>query len=147
MASTKVAQTKTSQMKEAQMKEAQRSQEKPEAPAEEQVETHHPHTATIRLPFVTVEFRAPDIHLPSVPMSIPDRHDLSGAVSSIRSRLPSPEQAAYYVGLGLLGVLEIIEWPVAVAIGVGTAIAHRQSTATRTEPELEEASAEPSGRH
>jgi hypothetical protein len=124
MASTKVAQTKI----------AQHNQEETETPAVEQAEAHHPRTATVHLPFVTAEFRAPDLHLPSVPVHMPDRSDLSGAVSSIRSRLPSPEQAVYYVGLGLLGALEIIEWPVAVAIAVGTAIARRPG-ATQIEPE------------
>ncbi|MGH3941849.1 MAG: hypothetical protein ACRDTG_25130 [Pseudonocardiaceae bacterium] len=80
-------------------------------------------TATVNLPFVTAEFRAPEIHLPS----IPDRSDLTGAVSAIRERLPSPAQVAYYAGLGVLGVLELVEWPVVLAIGVGTAIAQRSS--------------------
>lgn len=89
-------------------------------------QAHHRRTATVHLPFVTAEFRAPDIHLPSVPVRAPTRSDLSGAVSAVRSRLPSPEQAAYYAGLGVLGALQLIEWPVVLAIGVGTAIAQHQ---------------------
>ena len=91
--------------------------------AEAQEQISHPRTATVHLPFVTAEFRAPD--LPSLPVRLPDRGDVTDAVAAIRSRLPSPKQTAYYAGLGLLGVLEIIEWPVVVAIGVGTAIAQR----------------------
>ncbi|HEY2764442.1 MAG TPA: hypothetical protein VGJ13_10595 [Pseudonocardiaceae bacterium] len=87
-----------------------------------QQQTHHRRTATVNLPFVTAEFRAPEIHLPSIPVRAPHRSDVTSAMSAVRSRLPSPEQAAYYAGLGLLGVLEIIEWPVVLAIGVGTAI-------------------------
>ncbi|MGH4025459.1 MAG: hypothetical protein ACRDRV_12870 [Pseudonocardiaceae bacterium] len=97
--------------------------ERPEAP--------HRRTATVNLPFVTAEFRAPEIHLPALPVRAPDRSDLSGAVSAIRARLPSPGQAAYYAGLGALGVLEIIEWPVALAIGVGTAVAQHYGGADR----------------
>lgn len=78
-------------------------------------------TATVNLPFLTAEFRAPEIRLPSI--AIPDRGDLTDAVSALRARLPSPGQAAYYAGLGVLGVLELVEWPVALAIGVGTVIA------------------------
>lgn len=88
-------------------------------------QVHRKRTATVNLPFVTAEFRAPEIHLPSI--SIPDRNDLTGAVSAIRERLPSPAQVAYYAGLGVLGVLELVEWPVVLAIGVGTAIAQRGS--------------------
>lgn len=105
---------------------AQRNQRAAEAPAEEQEQA--PRTATVHLPFVTAEFRAPDIHLPSLPVRMPGRSDLTDAVSAIRSRLPSPKQTAYYAGLGLLGVLEIIEWPVAIAIGVGTAIARSSAS-------------------
>lgn len=88
-------------------------------------QVHRKRTATVNLPFVTAEFRAPEIHLPSIP--IPGRSDLTGAVSAIRERLPSPAQVAYYAGLGVLGVLELLEWPVVLAIGVGTAIAQKGS--------------------
>lgn len=100
--------------------------EVPEAKEEDLAEGPHRRTATVNLPFVTAEFRAPDIRLPSLPVRAPDRNDLTGAVSAIRSRLPSPAQAAYYAGLGVLGVLELIEWPVALAIGVGTAMVQYQ---------------------
>lgn len=83
----------------------------------------HRRTATLTLPFVTAEFRAPEIHLPSLPVRAPDRSDLTGVVSAVRAHLPAPGQAAYYAGLGALGALQIIEWPVALAIGVGTVVA------------------------
>jgi hypothetical protein len=80
------------------------------------------HTATVQLPFVTAQFRRPDVH-------IPDRDDLAGAVNTVRNtvreNLPSREQMAYYGGLGLLAVFAVIEWPVAAAIGVGTLVAQR----------------------
>lgn len=106
---------------------AERPTERPEAP--------HRRTATVNLPFVTAEFRAPEIHLPTLPVRAPDRSDLSGAVSAVRAHLPSPGQVAYYAGLGALGVLEIIEWPVALAIGVGTAVAQHYGGADRAQSE------------
>lgn len=98
-------------------------------------QTHRRRTATVNLPFVTAEFRAPEIHLPSIPLRAPDRSDLTGAVSAIRARLPAPGRVVYYAGLGVLGVLELIEWPVVLAIGVGTAIAQHGSGSQRDEPE------------
>lgn len=100
----------------------------------ERPEATHRRTATVTLPFVTAEFRAPEIHLPSLPVRAPDRDDLSGAVSAIRAHLPSPGQAAYYAGLGALGALQLIEWPVALAIGVGTVVAQHYGAAGRTGP-------------
>lgn len=37
-------------------------------------------------------------------------------------RLPRPEQLAFYGALGALVAVEIIEWPVALALGVGHAL-------------------------
>lgn len=121
-----MAQTEAAHTEAAHTEVARRDQEAAETKAEKPVETGHPCTATVHLPFVTAEFRVPDIHVPSLPVRVPGRNDLSAAVSSIRSRLPSPSQTAYYAGLGLLGALGVIEWPVVIVVGVGTAIAHRQ---------------------
>jgi hypothetical protein len=41
-----------------------------------------------------------------------------------RLELPPPEHLAFVAGLGVLAALEIIEWPVAVAITVGHKLAH-----------------------
>lgn len=136
MAGTKVAQRKA----DAETAETP-EEEAPEAETPEHEEAPHRRTATVNLPFVTAEFRAPDIHLPSLPVHAPDRSDLTGAVSAIRSRLPSPGQTVYYAGLGVLGVLELIEWPVVLAIGVGTALAQQQGGSRRTEPESADAEA------
>ena len=43
-----------------------------------------------------------------------------------RVRIPRPEQVAYYGALGALAALEIIEWPVALAIAAGHALAQNQ---------------------
>ncbi|NIH81445.1 hypothetical protein [Amycolatopsis viridis] len=82
-----------------------------------------PRTATVNLPFVKAEFRAPDLRLPKP--RVPDRDEVTAALGAARSFLPPPRQLAYWGGLGVLAAVELIEWPVAVAIGVGTAVASR----------------------
>jgi hypothetical protein len=39
--------------------------------------------------------------------------------------MPPPRQALYFGGLAALAAFEIIEWPVALAIGAGTALMRR----------------------
>ena len=39
--------------------------------------------------------------------------------------VPSAERLAFYGGLGILAVVNVISWPVALAIGVGAAVAAR----------------------
>lgn len=38
--------------------------------------------------------------------------------------LPPVEELAFFAGLGVLALLEIVEWPVAVVIAVGHTLAH-----------------------
>jgi hypothetical protein len=121
-----------------------------------------PRSATVNLPFVTAEFRMPQVHLPTVhlpavhlpavhlpavhlpavhlpavrPPSLPTPgsprptqqapQEPAPAASGSDSPLFSRDRLVYYLGLGALAALEVIEWPVAVAIGVGTAIAGRR---------------------
>ncbi|MCA1008266.1 hypothetical protein LCL87_21365 [Rhodococcus hoagii] len=40
--------------------------------------------------------------------------------------VPKPEQLAYLAALGLLAAFEVIDWPVALAIAVGHALAEDQ---------------------
>jgi hypothetical protein len=75
-------------------------------------------SATLNLPFVTAQFRAPEVHLPS-------RDELAGVARGARSWLPSKGPALFYGGLAVTAVIGAIEWPVAAAIGVGTALASR----------------------
>jgi hypothetical protein len=77
-------------------------------------------TATLNLPFVTAQFRRPDLHLPR--LGRPDVGAAAGAAAA-KARSLSPAELAYYAGLGLLTVVELIEWPVALAVGAGTALA------------------------
>lgn len=97
-------------------------------------------TATINLPFVTAQFRAPDVRVPKV--RVPDvripkapvpharvpgvsRREVSDLVGAVGSYLPSRDKTLYYAGLGAMAAFQIIEWPVAVAIGAGTVVAQR----------------------
>jgi septal ring-binding cell division protein DamX len=57
-----------------------------------------------------------------------------------RIPVPPPEQLAIYAALGGLAVLELIDWPVAVAMGVGsTLVARHLSDLQAREAELAEA--------
>ncbi|MFD2420741.1 hypothetical protein [Amycolatopsis pigmentata] len=69
----------------------------------------------VDLPFATGKFHAPDLS------GMRPRN----VIAATRSLLPSPREAAYYGGLALLAAFEVIEWPVAVAIGVGAAVMGR----------------------
>jgi hypothetical protein len=40
--------------------------------------------------------------------------------------IPRPEQVAYYGALGALAALEIIDWPIALAIAAGHALVQNQ---------------------
>jgi hypothetical protein len=105
-------------------------QQAPQVEGEKEgVKTHNgPRTATVNLPFVTAEFRAPQLHMPHMP-HVPTPHvakdEVVAAAQTARSYLPEPRQALYFGGLALLAAIEVLEWPVAAAIGVGTAIASR----------------------
>jgi hypothetical protein len=75
-------------------------------------------TATLNLPFVTAQFRAPDLHVPS-------RDEIGAAARDARSMLPSRKAMLFYGGLAVTAAVGAIEWPGAAAIGVGTAVASR----------------------
>ena len=75
---------------------------------------------TLNLPFVTLQFRKPDLHLPR--MRRPDLGAATGAAAA-KARSLSPAELAYYAGLGALAAFELIEWPVALVVGAGTALA------------------------
>jgi cation-transporting P-type ATPase I len=51
------------------------------------------------------------------------RLPLIGAV-----RVPPPDQLAFYAVLGGLAALELIDWPLAVAMGIGSAVLSRHLT-------------------
>ncbi len=71
-------------------------------------------------PVVSVHIHRPHLHLPRMTTAPAER-----AVRAARSALPAPSRLVYYGGLGAMAALGAIEWPVAIAIGVGTAIGQR----------------------
>jgi hypothetical protein len=89
---------------------------RPSQPAEGRAEGSR--SATLNLPFVTAQFRAPDLHVPS-------RQELGSAARGARSMLPSGKSMLFYGGLAVTAAVGAIEWPVAAAIGVGSALASR----------------------
>lgn len=42
-----------------------------------------------------------------------------------KRRLPPPQTLAWLAGLTALAVLEVVEWPIAVAVGAGHVLAHQ----------------------
>jgi len=71
-------------------------------------------------PVMSLRIHRPHLRLPRVSTEPAER-----AARAARSALPPPARLVYYGGLGAAAALGAIEWPVAVAIGVGTAIGQR----------------------
>ncbi|WP_182906947.1 hypothetical protein [Microbispora sp. H13382] len=94
------------------------------APPTEMKEGHRPQL-DLNLPFLRIQLRAPEMHMPHVGMPHISGRDVGHAVDMARTFLPPPERIMYYGGLGALAALGILEWPVAAAIGAGTLIAQR----------------------
>jgi hypothetical protein len=106
----------------------------------EVAERRSPRGVTLNLPFVTATFRSRETHLPKV--RVPDKQEVLFAAHTVGGYLPSPRQAVYFGGLAALAAFEIIEWPIALAIGAGTAImgrseSHESQRETRREPQPE----------
>ena len=94
-----------------------------------------PRTATVNLPFVTATFRRPELQLPQV--RVPSMQEVSSAAKAVQSYLPSGRQVVYFGGLAAMTAFQIIEWPVALAIGAGAALmggsqGHEQQQDTRS---------------
>lgn len=47
-----------------------------------------------------------------------------------RIGVPRPEQVAFFIGLGALVALDLIEWPVALALGAGQVLISEQMSRT-----------------
>ncbi|ANI41499.1 cation-translocating P-type ATPase [Mycolicibacterium vaccae] len=56
-----------------------------------------------------------------------------------RVRIPPPEQVAFYGVLGGLAAAQLIDWPIALIVGLGHAVAARQGPDRGTEASLESA--------
>jgi hypothetical protein len=99
---------------------------RPDRPAEGHFEGKR--SATVNLPFMTAQFRVPDIHMPEIHMPEvrpPSREDLDSAGRKALSVLPPPKTLLFFGGLAATAVVGAIEWPVAAAIGIGSALASR----------------------
>lgn len=101
------------------------------APAEPPAATTAEHGAKVPIPVVTPHVKV--LHVP-----VPG----SGGASR---RLPPPDRLAFYGGLGAMAAFNVISWPVAAAIGVGTAIAGRARRAGSARSERPEAELPTSG--
>jgi hypothetical protein len=60
-------------------------------------------------------------------------HTVTVDVLGRRLELPSRDQLAFLAGLGVLAMIEIIEWPVAVAMAVGHTLTHNHHSETLRE--------------
>jgi hypothetical protein len=76
---------------------------------------------TLELPLFTAQFRAP--HVPS-------REEIGSVARGAWSMLPSASSVLFYGGLAVTAAVGVIEWPVAAAVGVGTAFARRGAAST-----------------
>lgn|GEM_PF-5489982 len=91
--------------------------------------------ATVRLPFLTARF---ELGRPAAAEAEAEVVTVAPGALEVLSAEPvgpvpvvSPGKVAYYVGLGLLAAVEIIEWPVVAAIAAGTYVAQHSGLAGR----------------
>jgi hypothetical protein len=99
---------------------------RPDHPAEGRFEGKR--SATVNLPFMTAQFRVPEIRMPEIripEVHPPSREDLDSAGRKAMSVLPPPKTLLFFGGLAATAVVGAIEWPVAAAIGIGSALASR----------------------
>lgn len=97
-----------------------------------------PDLLALDTPVVSVRVHRPRLRLPRMTTEPAER-----AARAAKSALPPPSRLAYYGGLGAAAALGAIEWPVAVAIGVGTAIGQRVHRDGRRARQAEPESAAP----
>ncbi|MDN3296112.1 hypothetical protein QWM81_19015 [Streptomyces ficellus] len=56
-------------------------------------------------------------------------------VAAARQVLPAKRGLPVYIGLGVLGAADVIEWPVAIGLGVGYAVLRRRGGLTPPPPQ------------
>ncbi|MBL7625787.1 hypothetical protein I7412_01040, partial [Frankia sp. CN6] len=89
--------------------------------------------ASFRLPFLRVSLEMPRRHRPlglerATARDVAARAGMAERAGDEGWRigpvgLPSPRKTAYYLGLGALAAIEVVEWPIAAAIAAGTWVA------------------------
>jgi hypothetical protein len=99
---------------------AETRSQRPTPLQQRRVQKEERRTATLRLPMITLQVQIPRVRMPKINMPA-----MGEVVNKVKSRMPSPAEAAYFTGLGVMGLLEILEWPVVLAVGTGTVIAER----------------------
>lgn len=95
------------------------------ATAKETGEREKEHGARVPIPIVTPQVKV--YHLP---------------VPAAGGALPPPDRLVFYGGLGAMAALNVISWPVAAAIGVGTMLAGRARRRERSRSDQPESTAE-----
>jgi hypothetical protein len=89
---------------------------------------HHGRTSTVRLPFITASFTrtsgGPSVPTPSLPNPLDALADAGQAVTAAVATVPR-QKAVFYLGVGALGVLGVVDWPVAAVVAAGTYVASR----------------------
>ncbi len=106
------------------------NESRPAGPGERDAQDASVHrTATVHLPFFTATFEVRR-KVPGVAQAAPSPLKV-GPVT-----VPSPTKTAYYLGLGALAVAEVVEWPIAAAIAVGTYVAQHTRSGSRAIPEV-----------
>jgi hypothetical protein len=115
---TKTSSTRTTQQGPRRRGRPPKQAAKQSTQATRKPEAAQTHSATVDLPFVTAKFTVPEVHMPR-------QEDFASAAEAVRAQLPSRDHALFYGGLTAGAVLSIIDWPVALAIGVGHALVTR----------------------
>lgn len=86
--------------------------------------------ASVPVPIVTPHVSVHRVQIPAPPMRLPvSGREMADAGKAVTSYLPPPDRLAYYAGLGALAAFGVVEWPVALAIGVGVGVARRAGRA------------------
>ncbi|MBP2478466.1 hypothetical protein JOF53_007338 [Crossiella equi] len=75
---------------------------------------------TFNLGFLRAQVRLYDLRLPRLHAS--NREWAAKGAAVVRWVLPTPRQVVAFAGLGLVALVELIEWPVAVAIGLSNVV-------------------------
>ncbi|WP_416978641.1 hypothetical protein [Streptomyces sp. T028] len=83
---------------------------------------------------------------PRVPIPYVTPGDMFTRARSGTSRLPSPRKLAFYGALGAMAAVEVLEWPVALAIGAATEVITREQRGNipREQRETQRPDTEPS---
>lgn len=90
-----------------------RTQPAPEAEQADVAPERPTPSVTLDLPLVTTTIRAPHFAIPAV----------DAVTDAAREHLPSHGTALFYTGLAGTAAIGLIPWPVAAAVGIGTALA------------------------